>query len=101
MPDLANRFEGRMREAHVSAKELGYNPTAFAGMVADHGWLGAARSLLRPGPIQSGFERLWLLDRLDLTVEAVVLEDEWQTLFTAEELTEARRRLDELGWFSR
>ena len=96
MADLTRRFEDRMRKAYICAKSLGYNPGAFAGMVAEHGWIGATRILLRTGPPQAGFERLWSLDRLDLTVECIVLEPEWRGLFD-EELAVARQRLDDVG----
>ncbi len=36
--------------------------------------------------------------RLDLTVEAVVLQKPWRDLFTAEELATARKRLQDLGY---
>lgn len=96
MSGLEERFEERMRRAHAETKDLGYNPTAFTGMVAEHGFLGATRRLLRPGSAQSGFERLWAMRRLDLTVESVSLEPEWRDLFSDQELVEARRRLEEL-----
>ena len=97
MDDLTRRFDERMRRAYLVAKSLGYDPIAFARMTAEHGWLGAARILLRDGPPQAGFERLWSLGRLDLTVESVALEDEWRGLFTEEELAVARQRLEDLN----
>ena len=95
--DLTRRFEDRMRKTYACAKSLGYDAKAFAGMVAEHGWLDATKILLRPGPPQAGFETLWRLDRLDLTVESIVLEDEWRELFADEELAVARQRLEDLG----
>lgn len=50
MDQLSARFEERMRRAHAETRGLGYNPTAFSGMVADHGFLGATRRLPRSSP---------------------------------------------------
>ena len=96
MADPTERFNNRMREAYVTAKSLGYDPKAFASMIVEHGFVGAARILLRPGTPQSGFETLWSMNRLDLAVESIVLEDDWGDLFTEDDLVEARRRLAEL-----
>ena len=96
MADPTERFEKRMREAYVTAKSLGYDPKAFASMIVEHGFVGAARILLRPGTPQAGFETLWSMGRLDLAVESIVLEADWGELFTDKELAEARRRLAEL-----
>ncbi|WP_299743191.1 hypothetical protein [Devosia sp.] len=44
-------------------------------------------------PISDGFVRLLELHRLDLSVEALALEDRWAGLFTPAELTSCRRRV--------
>ena len=55
--------------------------------------LDVLRSVLKPGLRLIGY---YMRDRLDLTVEAVVVENErWHGLFTDEELARARRRLKE------
>lgn len=96
MTSLSQRFNTRMRGAYTTAKSLGYDPKGFASMIAEHGFVGATRILLRPGPAQSGFDTLWSMKRLDLSVESIVANEDWGDLFTAAEVEEARRRLDEL-----
>ena len=96
MIEQNERFETRMRAAYVEAKSLGYYAKGLADMIGEHGFAGAARMLLRPGPTQSGFDTLWTMGRLDLSVESIVNGEDWGDLFTAEELAEARRRLAEL-----
>ena len=75
-----------------------YTPSRFIQMVNESRGLGAAKRLLNATDVSDGFRRLWEADRLDLTVEAVVLQDKWVSLFTPEELSTARQRLDDLGY---
>lgn len=98
---LEAQFEVEMRRIYDRAKaELGYKPTAFLQMVEDHTGVGAARRLLdRPvSDISEGFTRLYSERRLDLSVEAVALRSEWQSLFNPDQLTTARRRLKGSGY---
>ena len=58
-----------------------------------------AKRLLARSEIQPGLMRLWELKLLGKSVEATVLQNRFQVLFTQAELGEARRRLEELGYF--
>lgn len=58
--------------------------------VSDH-----TKRLLSSRTIQTGFERLWEMGRLDLSVEAHVLMDRYWGLFHDEGRREARDRLIE------
>jgi hypothetical protein len=60
--------------------------------------LGAARQLLHASSVSSGFTTLWEKGRLDLIVEAFVLQEPWSALFTDKELQIARGRLAEYGY---
>jgi hypothetical protein len=44
------------------------------------GW-ETARILLRAPTVSDGYTALWERSRLDLTVEAVILEPRWSSLF--------------------
>ncbi len=81
--------------------EFGYYPTYFLRMVIDRGGLAAAKQLLSGTDHSSGLVRLWQERRLDLSVEALVLQEPWSDLFTDAELSEAARRLEELGYVPR
>lgn len=96
--DLEERFQNEMLRIYREATKFGYYPTYFLRMVNEQGGLAAARQLLGGDDPSSGFTRLWEEQRLDLSVEAVVLQEPWRSLFTADELTTARRRLEELGY---
>jgi len=63
-------------------REVGYNATRFVEMVAERGGVGAAKALLAAAEVSDGFANLWEAGRLDLTVEALVLEPEFEDLFT-------------------
>ena len=91
---LEDRFHREMLRIYDEAKEFGYYPTYFLRMVTDRGGLSAAKHLLIGTNLSDGFVRLWEEGRLDLSVEVLATRDPWSTLFTREELTEARRRLD-------
>jgi hypothetical protein len=44
---------------------------------------------------------LWEHQRLDLSVEALVCEQPWRSLFTEDEIDEAKMRLKRLGYEAR
>ena len=90
----------RFKNAMLSIYELGksetsYNATRFLQMVHEKGGVQTAKDLLSgdPSAVSEGFANLALKGRLDLSVEALVLKDEWKHLFTSRELSIAKRRL--------
>lgn len=94
---LEREFHGEMKAIYEKARrEAGYQASYFIRMVSERGGLAAARALL---PKQSdGFTELWTRHRLDLSVEALVLQPRFAVLFTEDELETARRRLAEHGY---
>ena len=99
--DIEERFQEEMFRIYREATQFRYYPTYFLRMVNEQGGLAAAKQLLSGDDPSSGFTRLWEEQRLDISVEAVVLQEPWRSLFTEEELTKARRRLEELGYYPR
>ncbi len=98
-PDVRASFERAMKDVYVRAKdEANYNATYFVGMLSTYGGLGTAQRLLASTEISAGFGALYERGRLDLTVEAVVVQPQFAGLFTDEEIAVARRRLDDLGY---
>ena len=71
----------------------GYWPSYFLRSVRTEGGLAVAKKLLAPKQTSSGFDRLVEARRVDLSVEAIVLEERYSHLFTAAELDEAQQRL--------
>jgi hypothetical protein len=76
-------------------REIGYNPTRFDQMVAEHGGLGAVSLLLKGRDASDGFTKLWEHGRLEMSCEAVALLPWYRDLFSADELAVARHRLKE------
>ena len=82
-----------------AARELNYRPKVFLDMVPMTGGVATAKTLINAEQQSDGFTRLWKEQRLDLSVEAVVVEHpEWHPLFTPEELARADRRLRDAGY---
>nr|MDT0658904.1 caspase family protein [Micromonospora sp. DSM 115978] len=98
-PKTSAEFHKAMLDVYRKAKkEVNYNAAYFLRMVDEVGGFEAARRLLRANAVSSGFTALWEKGRLDLSVEAVVLQDRFSGLFTDEELDIARNRLAEYGY---
>jgi TIR domain len=97
--NLEGAFHKAMVDVYQRAKrEAGYHATYFVQMVSDRGGLATARQLLHASSVSEGFTALWERRRLDLTVEAVVLQERFASLFSDEEREIARTRLAEYGY---
>lgn len=90
-------FTKAMEQIYKDAVAIGYRPTTFRRMLADHGGVETARRLIR-GAATSGFNTLWEKGRLDLSVEALMLKPSWRALFSPEEQAMARKRLRDVGY---
>jgi len=78
--------------------EVGYKARRFLQMVGEQGGLRAAKALLVSSKHHSkGLIRLFEAGRLDLSMEATILDEEWSELFSAKELSIARERLRHLN----
>jgi hypothetical protein len=96
---LEQRFDAAMMNVYRRAlSECHYNATRFLQMLYDHRGLETARILLHASDVSDGYVALWERKRLDLTVEAVVLAEEWRPLFTDQEREIAQKRLAEYGY---
>ena len=95
-PDLEKAFDRAMRALCEASIRAGYRPGDLIDMVGARGGFSAAQALLARPHISDGFTTLWEMGLPDLTVEALVLQAPWRSLFSEGELTTARRRLT--GW---
>ena len=97
---LEEEFHSAMEDIYRRAREeAGYNATVFLRMVAEHGGLETARRLINAPTVSDGYTALWEKRRLNLTVEAKVIETpRFHELFTKYELEICRRRLSEYGY---
>lgn len=90
-------FDRAMRAIYDEAAGFGYQPVRFRQMLAEHGGIETARRLIR-GSATSGFDTLWEHQRLDLSVEALVIDPQWRALFSDEEAKMASKRLKQYGY---
>lgn len=97
MANIEKQFDEAMLSVYRRAKdEAGYTATIFLQMLNEYRGVMTAKMLINSTKPSDGYTALYLRKRLDLTVEAVVVENErWHGLFTDEELARARRRLKE------
>ncbi|MFC5815133.1 GmrSD restriction endonuclease domain-containing protein [Nonomuraea harbinensis] len=98
-PASTTDFDRAMRLVYERARnEAGYPATYFLSMLAEHGGLATARKLLHSPAVSDGFAALGERGRLDLTVEAQVIDPRFEGLFTPDEIEIAHHRLQQFGY---
>jgi hypothetical protein len=71
---------------YIDAPSQRLAATIFLQMLNERGGLDTAKYLINSPKVSDGYTALYLRSRLDLTVEAMVVENpKWQELFTSEE----------------
>jgi hypothetical protein len=91
---LEMKFDEAMRNIYRAAQsECGYTATRFMQMIQTHGGLVTAKRLLASTTFPSGLSQLAECGCLHLSMEALVLDEQWSELFTDAELKLAKRRL--------
>ena len=90
-------FHEAMLNIYRQAKsEAKYNAQRFLQMVVDHGGLEAARMLIHADNVSDGYTALWERGRLDLTVEAMIVESpKFHSLFSDDEMKICSNRLSD------
>ncbi len=77
----------------------GFKSPIFIQMLNDHGAVATCKKLINSKDLSSGYSDLWTRKRLDLTVEAFIVDNErFWALFTREEIDRARTRLTDCGF---
>jgi hypothetical protein len=95
---LEAEFTQALEGTIAAAKARKYYPTYFMQMLGKYGGVETAKRLLASKETQTGLFELYHLELLHESMEAVVLQEKFRSLFTDSELAEARRRLEELGY---
>jgi len=103
MQKLEAQFEQAMFDIYRRAKaEAKYNASIFLQMVTTRGGFDTARYLINQPKPSDGYTHLYERGRLDLTVEALVVENRhWHPLFQPEEIERAQKRLIDYGYLPR
>jgi hypothetical protein len=100
MSELERQFDRAMLDVYLRAKsEANYNATIFFKMLNDKKGIATAKTLINAAKPSDGYTALYERNRLDLTVEAVVVGNpKWHPLFTADELSKAKKRLKDYNY---
>jgi hypothetical protein len=95
MSSLEKQFDQAMMDIYYRAKsECNYVPSIFFNMLNQQRGVLTAKQLINATNVSDGYTKLYELERLDLTVEAVTYENaKWHELFTSEEIERCRKRL--------
>lgn len=97
--DAESEFARRMKAVYERGRsEAGYNASYFLSMLSQYGPQETAHRLLASPAISDGFAELWERGRLDLTVEAIVVDPQFSSLFSEHEVALAQRRLAQFGY---
>lgn len=93
------RFTEFLREkANEAKKAIGYPATKFHSMLNTDGGFKTANRLLASSKVSEGFTKLFLGKRVDLSVEALIIENEWREFFAPELLLRAEKRLRDVKY---
>ena len=98
---LEDELTSALRGTYEAARARGYIATYFIQMLEEYGGLETAKRLLAVSEPQTGLYKLWELHLLNESMEAVVLQERFRSLFTQAEMNEARRRLEELNYLKK
>lgn len=90
---LEERFGQRLQESIDESKKHDYNPIRILDMLRSSTAVEVAKKLVLSGHIQSGLKKTVKERRAELAIESIMLDPEFVTLFTSEELEVARWRL--------
>lgn len=97
MSPLEQSFEARVRAAVQECHRIGYHPSDFEAMLANASAARVAERLVTSGDLQTGLRRLAKMGRLELSVESIMLEPEFQDLFKSADIRAAAQwRLDQV-----
>lgn len=96
MSNLAQEFSARVHAALLECHRLKYNPARFEQMLQTSDAVSLAKRLITSGELQDGLNTLKTLGRLDLSLEKMVLEPQFASLFTVQERAAADWQLRRL-----
>lgn len=96
MSQLEQDFEAKVRDALLECHRLGYHPSDFEGMLANASAAHVAEKLVASGELQTGLKKLAQMGRLDLSVEFIMLEPQFESLFKKPLREAAQWRLDQV-----
>ena len=101
MVELEAAFDTLMHDIYVRAKaECGYTANDFLAILRKDRGVATAKRLIHAKKQPDGYTNLYLLGRLDLTIEAAIWENrKFWPLFNDEDIAAAKNRLKSNGYF--
>lgn len=91
--DLIKGFEQQLEKNINEVIDKIYRPQYFLNMVNELGYYQAAKKIASDKSISDGFTKLALKQRLDLSVESLVVDPKYDRIFTSEEIDNCKRKL--------
>jgi hypothetical protein len=100
MNPLEMKFTQQLiKKCEQAQKECNCNSTRFLQTVEKSGGVKAVKMLLSKDQLSDGFETLKMCGRLDLSMEVVVIDNQFADLFTDDEVNTCFMRLCECNFF--
>ena len=101
--DAVKTLEDQLEKAlwnnyNLAEKDLGYKANFFAQMLTTKGAKQTVTQLVMRKDPSDGFTVLWENKRLDLSVEAVILDPKWSPLLDPDVIKFAKKRLQAFGY---
>ena len=96
---LKKEFNNEVLQSVEDSKKIGYVPTRFIQMLqqSDNNAYEVVQRLVTK-EATSGLEKLWEQGRLDLSVEAIIVQPRYQELFSDEIIKICKRKLKQFGY---
>ena len=84
---LEKNFEKELiKKCEIAEKECGCPQKRLLLTIEKFGGVRTVQEILRKGRVSDGFDKLQKANRLDLTMEATIVESKYNELFTDEEV---------------
>lgn len=100
MNELEKQFtEELIKKCEQSKGVNGYNPTRMMETIHKFGGVKTAKEILRKGRVSDGFDKLREAQKLELTMEATVIDRKYGELFEDEEVNSCYELLCEYGYY--
>ena len=87
-----------LSKAAEAKRDVRFPGTHFVGMLHADGGYHTVQTLLSKKDPSPGFIDLWELKRVDLTVEAIIVQSKWRNYFDKALINIAEKRLKDIGY---
>ena len=94
---LRDEFESAVREAIRKCYDIRYPPTTFEQMISETHPVEVGKKLILAKDLQSGLRKLSKLGHLELSIESIMLQSRFSSLFNKQVKDLAKWRLDNVA----